>query len=200
MTPEPHLRFDPDVPRVSAADEADSGGGLAMFVGSTLGDTRAAGERIADALAASMERPVPVYDIDEVDPARLQRYDKLLIGCSTWNVGELQAAWDRALPAVRKLDLRGIRVALFGSGDQLGYPDTFQDALGILAETFEATGATLDGAWPVEGYEHVASRAQRGDAFVGLALDADYQPELTDERIRAWTSQLAATWRARESS
>ena len=167
---------------------------VAMFVGSTLGDTRDAGERIAERLSDLLARPVPIFDIDVEEPVALQRYDHLVVGCSTWNVGELQADWDRKLPAVRGLDLHGTRVALFGTGDQLGYPDTFGDALGILAEAFEARGASLSGAWPCTGYEHVESRAQRGDAFVGLALDVETQAHLTEERILLWTARLAAEW------
>ena len=173
---------------------------VAMFVGSTMGDTRAAGERIAERLADLLARPVPLFDIDRVDPTALECYDRLVIGCSTWNIGELQAAWDRALPAVRGLDLRGTRVALFGTGDQLGYPDTFQDAMGILAEAFETRGAGLSGAWPIAGYEHVESLAQRGDAFVGLALDVETQAHLTEERILLWTARLAAEWTERPRS
>lgn len=77
-------------------------------------------------------------------------------------------------------------------GDQLGYTDWFQDALGMLHDVVISQGGFVIGNWPNEGYEFAASKALTEDktAFVGLALDEDNQYMLSDERIKKWCQQL----------
>lgn len=48
----------------------------------------------------------------------------------------------------------------------------------------------LVGLWSTKWYQHWGSLALEGDYFLGLALDDDHQPELTDERIQTWVAQL----------
>ncbi|MEM8964254.1 MAG: hypothetical protein AAGD38_22400 [Acidobacteriota bacterium] len=74
----------------------------------------------------------------------------------------------------------------------MGYPDTFQDALGIVWKQLETQGATLIGRWPKAGYDFLESRALTADGehFFGLALDEHNQSELTDERLDRWARQL----------
>jgi len=43
-----------------------------------------------------------------------------------------------------------------------------------------------------DGYTHTASAAQRGDKFVGLALDEMNEADKTADRIAAWTAQVKA--------
>lgn len=162
----------------------------AIFYGSTSGSTEGAAARLAREFAVLTGFEPPRYDIGSCDPALLERYQVLLIGCSTWNVGELQADWALAVEELSGLELSGIRVALFGTGDQLTYHDSYLDALGVLAARFEARGAVLAGAWPAAGYDHSASRALRGGRFVGLALDEDNQAALSAARIRRWCRAL----------
>ena len=64
--------------------------------------------------------------------------------------------------------------------------------MGALAEEAEKKGATLVGQWSAEGYTHTASAAQRGDKFVGLALDEMNEADKTADRIAAWTAQVQA--------
>ena len=45
--------------------------------------------------------------------------------------------------------------------------------------------------WPTEGYEFEASLALVDDAhFIGLGIDEDRQPELTQERVKGWCKQI----------
>jgi len=84
-------------------------------------------------------------------------------------------------------------VALFGMGDQQGYGQWFQDALGMLHDEICAQSITLLGKWPNDAsYEFEASKAltEDGKQFVGLALDEDSQYELSDERIASWVEQV----------
>jgi flavodoxin I len=84
----------------------------------------------------------------------------------------------------------GKKVAYFGMGDQVGYSDNFQDAMGILEEKITSLGGQTVGLWPNQGYEFDESKALKGDRFVGLALDEDNQPEMSDDRIKTWVAQL----------
>jgi flavodoxin I len=164
-----------------------------VFYGSSFGDTASAAEFLAAFLGRKLGLQVPVVNVGARGKLDFSEFDLLLIGCSTWDGTWLQPDWAGRLDELEALtaaDLAGKRFALFGAGDQLSYGDTFVDALGILAELFEERGARLVGRWPVEGYEHVKSRAQRGDYFVGLALDYDNQIELSDGRLERWALAL----------
>jgi len=78
-------------------------------------------------------------------------------------------------------------------GDQQGYGQWFQDALGMLHDEINAQAITQLGFWPNDSnYEFEASKAltEDGKQFVGLALDEDSQYELSDERIATWVEQV----------
>jgi flavodoxin I len=59
-----------------------------------------------------------------------------------------------------------------------------------IKNEFEKHGAIHKGSWPIRGYEFRESESIVGDFFVGLPLDEDQQPELTDKRIDEWASQI----------
>ena len=88
------------------------------------------------------------------------------------------------------LDLKGKKVAIFGLGDQGGYGDNFCDAMDELKTCFANQGAEIVGAWPTEGYDHMESKSVEGDKFVGLACDEDNQPDMSEERVKAWVAQI----------
>lgn len=88
------------------------------------------------------------------------------------------------------IDFSGKKVAYFGEGDQDGYADSFQDAMGMLEEKIAELGGETAGYWSTEGYSFSESKAVRDGKFVGLALDEDNQSELTEERIKRWVAQL----------
>lgn len=187
----------------TAGGEGDRGFGatggdcldVAIVYGSTYGRTEDAALAIARELHSLLGTSPSVFDLGASGPAVLLEHPVLLLGCSTWNGGELQADWDLYLDDLKGLDLSGKQVALFGAGDALAYPETFQDALGILAEACEAGGARLIGAWPARGYDFDASKALRGVDFVGLALDYDNEEDLTQGRIADWCARLALALR-----
>jgi len=70
------------------------------------------------------------------------------------------------------------------------YPEHFVDGMAIIRDELLAAGATIVGSWPVDGYEHTDSKSVEGDHFIGLALDDDQQPGLSDERIRTWVAMV----------
>ncbi|MCR5084838.1 MAG: flavodoxin [Succinivibrionaceae bacterium] len=162
-------------------------GEIALFYGTFKGTTRRVARQIAHELG---ESHVDLYDIKDGGEA-MSRYGRLIIGTSTWSIGALQEDWDRFLPRLQSLDLNGKVVALFGTGDQVGYPDTFLDGMGMLFETFQYRGARFVGFWPTQGYNFTSPLPILDhDHFVGLAIDEDNQAELTAGRIKRWCEMI----------
>ncbi len=160
---------------------------IGLFYGTYTGVTSMVAKKIADELGAQY---VNLHNICS-DGDRMQDYSKLIIGTSTWSIGELQEDWDAFMPKLQSMDFTGKTVALFGTGDQIGYPDTFLDGMGMLYETFQYRGATFVGFWPTTGYDFTSPLPLLDhDRFVGLAIDEDNQPELTDERVKAWCKMI----------
>lgn len=82
-------------------------------------------------------------------------------------------------------------MAIFGVGDQYGYPDNFLDAVGILGDKLIERGAELVGAWDTDGYEFSESLALRDGRFMGLGIDETNQSRMTTERVNHWLAQIA---------
>ena len=148
-------------------------------------------ETVAHALSAEFGVEVACRDAAWLDFAELLNADLIVIGSSTWNIGQLPSDWELRLDELATLDLRGKYVALFGTGDRRGYPDTYLDALDTIARALTPTGCTLIGEWSTAGYVFTGSLALRGDNFVGLGLDEDNDPDLTAARVGLWCAQLA---------
>ncbi len=162
---------------------------VAIFYGSTTGNTEAAAGKIKEQLGDIV---AAVEDVADADPSDLEKYDLLFLGVPTWNIGEMQDDWAEFIPRMEGLDLSGKKVAFFGLGDAAGYPDNFLDALGELWEAVKALGSPeLVGTWPTEGYDFDASEGLFDeDHFLGVGLDDDNEPDLTDERIAAWLDKV----------
>jgi flavodoxin I len=161
---------------------------IGLFFGTQTGNT----ETLAEAIQSEFggDGVVTIHDIADASPDDFADYPCLIIGCPTWNIGELQSDWEGFFDELDEIDFSGKQVAYFGAGDQVGYADNFQDAMGILAEKIASLGATTVGQWPTDGYEFDGSKAVQNGKFVGLALDEDNQPELTGDRIKTWVAQL----------
>ncbi|WAL62156.1 flavodoxin FldA [Thermocoleostomius sinensis] len=161
---------------------------IGLFYGTQTGNTQTIAETIQKEFGG--DSVVTLHDIADADMGDFDSYQCIIIGCPTWNVGELQADWEGVYDELDTVDFSGKKVAYFGPGDQVGYADNFQDAIGILEEKISERGGTTVGHWPTEGYEFNESKAVKNGKFVGLALDEDNQSELTDQRIKTWVSQL----------
>jgi len=157
---------------------------IGIYYGSVMGNTSGAAEQIADLLGDGATA------IDVSGDTKFIDYDVLIMGTSTWGLGELQDDWYSALDALKSADLAGKSVAVFGMGDQESYNDTFVDGMRDLYDAAIGAGATAVGACGADGYDFSESRASEGDGFIGLALDDDNQSELTASRIEAWVTQL----------
>ncbi len=166
---------------------------VGLFYGSTTGVTEMIAFEIAQAWAAQGMEPITPINIGMVkDLSRLLEYDCLILGIPTWNVGQLQDDWEIAFPQLDALDFSGKQIALFGVGDQYGYPDNYLDAMGTLGKKLIERGAVLVGHWSAEGYEFAASTAYVDGKFMGLALDEVHQANHSDRRIQQWIVQIVA--------
>jgi flavodoxin I len=127
---------------------------------------------------------------EEVDEEKFIAFDNLILSVPTWFDGELPNYWDEFVPALEEMDLKGKKIAIYGAGDQVGYPENFADAVGLMATILEKQGATIVGFTSTNGYTFESSKAKRGDKFSGLALDFENQVSLNKERVAAWCEQL----------
>ena len=133
---------------------------------------------------------VEMVNAELIDEELFMSFDQIIMGVATWFDGELPNFWDEFVPALEDLDLSKKKIALYGLGDQKGYPENFLDGVGIMAEILEARGANLVGFTSAEGYEFESSRALRGEQFTGLAIDYENQGSMNKDRIAAWVDQL----------
>ena len=161
---------------------------IGLFYGSTTGKTEEVAERVQSAFGG--DEVVALHEISEVEDSDFEGYKNIIIASPTWDIGELQSDWDGYFQELDSVDFSGKKVAYFGTGDQEGYPDNFQDAMGILEKKISELGGKTVGYWSTSGYDFSESQAVKDGQFVGLALDEDNQSELTDERISAWVTQV----------
>ena len=136
------------------------------------------------------EENIEKVNVENITESKFLSYDNLILGVPTWFDGELPNYWDEFVPALEDMDLKKKKIALFGNGDQKGYPENFVDGIGIMANILEKQGAEIIGHTSIEGYTFEHSRAQRNDKFIGLALDFENQSKLNKERVKKWVEQL----------
>ena len=159
---------------------------IGLFFSSSTGNT----EEAANAIKSAFGGGVDVFSVADTPVDKMLEYDNLIIGIPTWEIGELEADWDEVVDDYADLDLSGKKLAVFGLGDQVNYPDTYQDGVGILAKKGRDAGATLVGFTSTEGHDFDESFALEDGKFMGLCLDNDNQAGDTDDRIAAWVEQL----------
>ena len=135
-----------------------------VIYGSTTGMTEAVATKIA------AEFGVSPININAADASAFDA-ELLVLGSSTWGVGDLQDDWAARLDEV-KGNFAGKKVAVFGLGDSQGFADSFCVAAETLATTAKDAGATLV-----------------GDV---LKLDDTNESDQTDGKIAAWVETIKA--------
>lgn len=160
---------------------------IGLFYGTSTRKTASVAKNIAEAFG---EDKIDLVPIEKAWQKEFEQYDNLIVGSSTWFDGELPDYWDEMLPQLETMKMKGKKVAIFGLGNQVEYPDNFVDGIGILADVFESAGAQLVGFIPNEGYKFNRSRALRGNQFAGLVLDLENEADKTDQRIQDWVKML----------
>jgi len=166
----------------------------AIFFGPVGGAVNRVADKIKKQIGDDKVELDPVKDATAAD---LERFDKIIFGISTvgkdtWNSNYSSNDWGKFLPEIEKARYEGKKTAIFGLGDHVTYAATFVDHMAVLAKKLKQNGAVLLGQVSTDGYEFDESEAVVDDKFVGLPIDEDFEPELTDERVANWVKQLAA--------
>ncbi|MGR8931057.1 MAG: flavodoxin [Gammaproteobacteria bacterium] len=173
---------------------------VGIFFGTDTGNSRKVAKTIHKQLGDELcDKPI---NINKASIDDMMAYDVLIIGTPTYGEGELPGltagtsteSWEEFMPNLEGADLSGKIIALYGLGDQEGYPGNFVDAMGMLYDAFADCGAEFVGFTSTEGYTFNSSKAAMGDEFVGLVLDEDNQKELSDSRLQDWLKQIESSW------
>ena len=135
-----------------------------VIYGSTTGMTEAVASKIA------AEFGVSPININAADASAFDA-EHLVLGSSTWGVGDLQDDWAAKLDEV-KGNFAGKKVAVFGLGDSQGFADSFCVAAETIANAAKDAGATLVGEV--------------------LKLDDTNEADQTDGKIAAWVETIKA--------
>ena len=167
-------------------------GKIAIVYGSSTDNTKNVAKTIASELT---NEEVTLLDVSNLKAGDLDAYPNLILGTSTWGLGELQDDWDGYLSNLEASNLSGKTIAFFGLGDSGSYPDTFVDGMGLLYQAVQGKGAQIIGAVSTDGYSYDDSRAVVDGQFVGLAIDEDNESGQTKDRISAWLESIKPLFR-----
>ena len=158
-----------------------------VVYGSSTGTCEELASRIAGKLGVDSS---DVLEAASISPEQLDGYQNLILGTSTWGAGELQDDWYDGIAVIKKTNLSGKTVAIFGCGDSESYSDTFCGAMAELYNAAKEAGANVIGSVSTEGYTFDDSDAVIDGKFIGLPLDEVNEDNKTDERIDAWVSEI----------
>lgn len=166
---------------------------IAIIYGSSSNNTKNVAESIAKKLTNS---EVDIVDVSSLKIEDLDKYSNLILGTSTWGLGDLQDDWDNFISKLSSANLKGKTIALFGLGDSYSYSDTFVDGMGIIYEAIKDKGANIIGGVAVDGYEFDDSKAVVDGKFVGLPLDEDNDSDKTEGRLSNWIDGIKNSFTA----
>ena len=160
-------------------------------VGIIYGSSTGTCETIANSIAQKLGvDSADVMNAGEITVEKVNPYEVLLLGTSTWGDGEVQDDWYDGLKVLKSADLKGKTIALFGCGDSESYWDTFCDGIGVLYEDLKDSGCTIVGKVPTDGYNFSSSISVVDGMFVGLPLDDINEDNKTKARIDAWLEEI----------
>ncbi|MCK3684115.1 flavodoxin [Maribellus sp. YY47] len=165
---------------------------IAIFYGPVGGAVNRVADKIKEMIGADKVEMIAVKNASSAD---IEKYDKIIFGLSTvgkdtWDSSFSNNDWGRFLPEIGKVDYSNKTVAVFGLGDHVTYAHGFVDHIGLLGKELMANGAVLVGQVSTEGYEFDESDAVVDGKFLGLPVDEDFEPEMTDERVAGWIEQI----------
>jgi len=165
----------------------------AIFFGPLKGAVNRVADKLKDVIGEDKVVMIPVNNATVAD---IEKYDKIIFGMSTvgkesWDSKYTNVDWAKFLPEIGKTRYEGKTIAIFGLGDHVTYAATFVDHIAVLAHELINNGAVLTGQVPADDYEFNESEAVVDGMFLGLPIDEDFEPELTDERLEKWVKQIA---------
>lgn len=167
---------------------------IAIFYGPVGGAVNRVADKIKTAIGEDKVEMVAVKDASVAD---LEKFDKIIFGASTvgkdtWDSEFSNNDWGKFLPEIGKINFADKTIAVFGLGDHITYAHGFVDHIGVVGKELMKNGATLVGKVSTDEYEFEESEAVIDDEFIGLPIDEDFEPELTDERVKVWVEAIKA--------
>ncbi len=165
---------------------------IGLFYGPKGGSTENVAKKMAEKIGTEKVDMLPVKNSKADD---LKKYKNIIFGVSTigketWDGYSTASDWDKFRPELEKMDFGDKKVAMFSLGDHVTYPKHFVDALGQLAEILLPQNANIIGYVDTDEYEFEESTGIYAGKFIGLPIDEDFEPELTDERIQKWLDKI----------
>lgn len=165
---------------------------VGIFYGPAGGST----ERVAKKLVALLgEANADLHLVKNTKSSDFDKYENIILGCSTigmetWDSGQKKSDWDLFRPEFEKINTSGKVFAFFGLGDHISYAHHFVDYMGFIGKFLIGKNAKVVGRCDTKDYEFIESEAVIEGKFIGLPIDEDFEPELTDERIKKWVETL----------
>ncbi|MGE0090105.1 MAG: flavodoxin [Bacteroidales bacterium] len=165
---------------------------IGLFYGPVGGSTEKVAKKVAAAIGIEN---VDLVSVKTAKAADAEKYENIIFGMSTigketWQADKSANDWDVFLPEIEKINYNNKVVAMFGLGDQITYGLHFVDALGIVGEKIMQKGGKIVGQVPTEGYDFRESLGVKDGMFLGLPINEDFEPELTDQRISNWIRSI----------
>jgi len=165
---------------------------IGLFFGPLKGSVHRVAEKVKAALG---EQNIEMISVNDAKASDLERFDQIIFGISTvgketWDSDYSNTDWSKFFPNISKVDFSGKTVAIFGLGDNVTYPSHFVNAMGVLAKDLLKSGANIVGKVDPSSYEFDESEAIMDGMFIGLPIDEDFEPELTDERVSNWVNSI----------
>lgn len=164
---------------------------IAIIYGPTAGST----ERVAKKIAAITKDRCDLIPVGDAAIKAVNSYENIIFGLSTigketWRSDTKESGWFRFIHDLEEADLKSKKIAIFGLGDQVRYPDNFVDAMGELYSVIAKKGGDTIGKVDPSGYNFSDSHALIEGKFAGLPVDEEFEPDLTDKRIGDWVEAI----------
>lgn len=159
---------------------------IGIFYGSTTGTTAGIAAGIGRRLGVD---PKDIHDVAETAPSKTGDYDVIILGASTRGAGDLQEDMATFVDGLAAIDLRGTLVALFGCGDE-SMADTFCNSVGEMYHRLHDTHAQFFAPFDNDPYSYSSSKSDFKGMTLGLCIDQDNRPELTEPRLDAWCEAI----------
>jgi len=170
---------------------------VGIFFGPVGGSTERVAKQIQKEFGSENADLIPIISAKSSD---IDKYENVIFGCSTiggetWDTAKSKPDWDIFRPELEKIDYSNKTFALFGLGDHLSYPRNYVDTMGIIASSMILKKAKIIGRVSKEGYEFTDSEAVIDGQFIGLPIDEEFEPEMTELRVRSWVQSLKANFK-----
>lgn len=154
-------------------------------------------EEVADTIKSELSKKYDAKSIpgSMITSGTFEEYDSIIIGVATlghdsWDAGRNDIDVNQIQSILTKYDFRNKKIALFGLGNSVLYPQHFCDDMGIIEEILIEKGAHIIGYTSTYNYTFKDSKALRGDKLCGLAVDNDTESDKTETRITEWIDQI----------